>query len=60
MKETMKFKPSTKIKLDNVGDYYKDLNRGVGVIKPKKGKGSFKRKDKYGKVEWQYGRIRQD
>ncbi len=52
MKETMKFKPSTKLKLDNVGDYYKDLNRGVGVIKPKKGKGSFKRKDKHGKVEW--------
>lgn len=52
MNETKKFKPSTKIKLDNVGEYYQDLNRGVGVIKPKKGKGSFKRKPKHRKVEW--------
>lgn len=52
MTETKKFKPSTKIKLDNVGEYYQDLNRGVGVIKPKKGKGSFQRKPKHRKVEW--------
>lgn len=52
MTETKKFKPSTTIKLDNVGEYYQDLNRGVGVIKPKKGKGSFQRKPKHRKVEW--------
>ena len=45
------FKPSNKIKLDDVHSYYNDINRGVGYIKPKKGKGSYRRKNKYNLYE---------
>lgn len=33
--------------IDDVGTYNKNINRGVGVHKPKKGKGSYSRKNKY-------------
>lgn len=48
-----KFKPSHKIKIDNIHDYYNDLNRGVGITKPKKGKGSYKRKQKHKNKDWE-------
>ena len=47
----MKIKPSHKMKLDEVGDYLQKVPRGVGTIKPKKGKGSYKRKPKH-KGKW--------
>lgn len=46
-KESMKFKPSHKIKIDDIGDYINKVNRGTGSPKPKKGKGSFRRKPKH-------------
>lgn len=43
----MKFKPSHKMKIEEVGDYFKKVSRGAGTIKPKKGKGSYKRRSKH-------------
>lgn len=43
----MKFKPSYKMKIDNIHEYNSKVNRGVGTVKPKKGKDSYKRKPKY-------------
>lgn len=45
----VKYKPSHKIKLDDPGEYFKNVSRGVGTVKPKKGKGSFKRSSKHKK-----------
>lgn len=44
-----KFKPSHKRKMENVDEYLQSINQGVGTVKPKKGKGSFKRKSKHRK-----------
>lgn len=43
------FKPTYKMKLDDPGDYFKKVSSGTGRIKPRKGKGSFKRKEKHRK-----------
>lgn len=43
----MKFNPYHKEKIDDVGDFIDKVKRGTGAIKPKKGKGSFKRKSKH-------------
>lgn len=45
----VKFNPYHKEKIENIHDFNTKVNRGVGVIKPKKGKGSFKRKNKHSK-----------
>ena len=51
-KETIKFKPSHKMKIDDIGDYLSKVNRGTGSPKPKKGKGSYRRKPKHRNGEW--------
>lgn len=38
-----------KTAIDNIGELNQNINRGCGVHKPKKGKGSYKRKEKYSK-----------
>lgn len=43
------FKPTHKMKVDDIHDFNTKVSRGVGVVKPKKGKGSFKRKSKHSK-----------
>lgn len=47
----IKFKPKDipNLDKDQVGDYYNKIWRGVGSRQPKKGKGSFKRKNKHSK-----------
>ena len=40
-------------KIEEIHDYNKNVNRGVGVHKAKKGNGSYTRKDKY-KMKQQY------
>ena len=40
-------------KIEEIHDYNKNVNRGVGVHKAKKGTGSYTRKDKY-KMKQQY------
>lgn len=51
-KETRKFNPYHKEKIDDIGDYIKKVNRGTGSPKPKKGKGSYQRKPKHRNKEW--------
>lgn len=44
----MKFKPShKKVKMENVHEYLQSIHQGVGSHKPKKGKGSYSRKNKH-------------
>lgn len=38
-----------KLPIDNIHQHLQEINRGVGIEKPKKGKGSYKRKDKHNK-----------
>lgn len=33
--------------IDNIGEHNAFVNRGAGIHKPKKGKGSYTRKEKY-------------
>lgn len=40
-------------KIDEINDYNNNVNRGAGVHKAKKGKGSYTRKDKH-KLKQQY------
>lgn len=46
-KITIKPKDIPNIDSEEVGDYYNKIWRGVGYPKPKKGKGSYKRKNKH-------------
>ena len=46
-KITIKPKDIPNIDREEVGDYYNKIWRGVGSPKPKKGKGSYKRKNKH-------------
>lgn len=48
----IKYKPSHKLKLDNPGEYFQNISRGVGTTKPKKGKNSFKRHPKHKRKDW--------
>ena len=48
----MKFKPTYKSKIDDINDFNTKVSRGTGVIKAKKGKGSYKRKPKHNKKDW--------
>ena len=54
---TIKPKDIPNIDSEEVGDYYNKIWRGVGSPKPKKGKGSYKRKNKHkkggGKIDWE-------
>lgn len=47
----MKLKPTHKVKIDDIHDFNTKVSRGTGVIKAKKGKGSYKRKPKHNK-DW--------
>lgn len=53
-KITIKPKDIPNIDSEEVGDYYNKIWRGVGSPKPKKGKGSYRRKNKHNisKCEW--------
>ena len=35
------------IKIEDIGSHIAEIKRGVGIIKPKKGKGSYSRKNKH-------------
>lgn len=48
----MKFKPTYKSKIDDINDFNTKVSRGTGVIKAKKGKGSYRRKPKHNKKDW--------
>lgn len=41
-------------KIINIDEHLKEINRGSGVHKSKKGKGSYKRTDKYKKSQLDY------
>lgn len=43
----MTYKPTTKCKIENIHEHIQEINRGVGSVKSKKGKGSYSRKEKY-------------
>lgn len=43
----VKYRPSHKIKIDDIHDYHQKVNRGIGTPKTKKGKGSYQRKPKH-------------
>ncbi len=46
-------KPKYNVKLENIHDHIMEMNRGVGIIKPKKGRGSYTRKVKHKKTLFQ-------
>ena len=46
-------KPKYNVNLENIHNHIMEMNRGVGIIKPKKGRGSYTRKVKHKKTLFQ-------